>query len=859
MNFIKKMKTKKVDIFSESDELTNSSLNCSSSSCDDSEVVDLDAKTIYLKGKSFPVHDIFKLLIYRNKFILIVIADENMGEIFMDKLKQGSGCIVERAIIKNPELVQHSLRNACRSLATHMLTNRLKVLIICDLIDQCNKSDMLRLSCAFSGGLLWLKGLVFNEQMRRLSDLVSNSPKKMIPSMSNKIAVSSLYNKTEYSSLTSAESLFQYTKYMRHSILGFSALYLWITQTNSGQAPGVISIVGYNPEYVEAGLLHGYRVKFYDVDQRYDDDSILPDVVGKNGKTVKIGGRITSEWRMPDSQRKLNQIDGAMFMCSYNVIYIGSYPATHLHNYKLHNWKLICIDPAITQENMNALKKVCNQVVFIVDNFRFTPSDLEGLIVNHQITGDCVIIDDSYDTRGGLSYAHMQEVKLDFAERVLSRENIAGCVIKAISLKFNFRSDRNLKFVKMLLPQPFGGDLDEMRLVLTQDGTDYDYRYASKVKPYLERFHQTSIADKLSVIRHFHRLSITVTDVLKPPLQSDDLTIALFSITNLNNARNDVCKYLTVNYVGRKLILFNVPNKGRIDYLLKNKINPGINLSLKGDVITFKSPTGKVWKDRCYTGKEMHDLGYIQITAEMMSGLLGPWYRGVGYMDNSAYVDMFNLYIPSFLFDMFFRFQHVATGPISFVKSMTTTIRNILPGLPQSLYYKLRGTLAMEIFQAYGVNNRSYTFMGDPECSVRIIDDVYFETEFGIVDVKATIDKPVDIGVSGHLLSLSIMSHFVPVALDAWMKNLITMSKKRSINDISNYLHVGDVLLFDNKMDEDGTHFKPWHTMNELIITILLLERYTAIIMSGNYSRIIIDDIKSSFKQILSTYSYKSC
>lgn len=830
-------------------------LNCVSNETDKMLKIEKE-KNEKRKAKSkvnkdvFPARDMFELALYRNKIIVIIVTDCNLADLYISKFKQGSGVFVEKAVVHSDSYDQHSLREACRSLAASVLINRTKILFVCDMNDNVSRPTATKLAYAFSAGLIWLKGLDLVLANQELENLNSQLPQKLCPSMSGFISVSSLFNKKTFSKTSSFNSLRQYTRYQRNVLTAFASV---INRGMNFDAMQPIDVIGYNPEYPDAALLHDASIRFIDKDIEMHG-LILPKLLKTSGRDKKMlandrNDTFAGEYMLPDSQRKLNQIDSLMLNLSRTIIYIGSYPGTHLKNYRLHNWKIVFIDPKIDDEYKRMMLDVCRNASFENVKFAFNKRHLEGIINTHQLSGNIVIIDDSYSD-SIMSYEHFQEMKLSFFESIFKDPSLQ---VDYVSVKCNLHNRRSIDNVIALLPQPHGGHLDELRLILGAKGVTYLFDFDKNVAGYMNDFKKLEISEKMLMIKYYHILLTKKLDAFKYIDSDSNVTLALYSITNTSNVFSDFKKYVLKMCTARKVLIFNAPNKGRILYMKKNKFDPGLNISIDSSerIVTFKSPSGRVWQDYCLTGKEALELGYIQITSEMLSGLLGPSYAGPGFMDNSAYSDMFNLYMPTFVFNHFLSYQHVGTGPISSVKSFSTAIRNVQPGISRSEYYKLRANLVCDVFRKYLIDESKYRLIGDEQCAVQIINDVRLELEFGTVDISASYKKPVDINISGHFLSLAITSHFIPVAIDAWMVQLHTMSQPKNANSVLQYLRVDPLLMFDNKISDDGLSFNPWHTKDELILTVEIVKPYLDLIMSGNYSEVLVDDIRESFTKLI--------
>lgn len=135
---------------------------------------------------------------------------------------------------------------------------------------------------------------------------------------------------------------------------------------------------------------------FVDVNEKYKEKLILPRISISSFSPDK-NKRSTSVWTMPDSQRKLNQVDALMLSLAENVIYIGSFPAHHFASYRLQAWKIIFIDPKIDDDNITLLQAISEKAFFEKELFEFSSRYFEILISKYEIFGNVVIIDDSYD------------------------------------------------------------------------------------------------------------------------------------------------------------------------------------------------------------------------------------------------------------------------------------------------------------------------------------------------------------------------------------------------------------------------------------------------------------------------------
>lgn len=812
------------------------------------EYVDSEFTTLNVNRRRLNASRIFEAVMNKSNAIMITLESISLIEKSRSRLSQ-NGVLTYMAEVNGNGAIQPSLKNCMRELATRLLTKGLKVIYIVDYTRQLNKNDLQRLANGLGITYIDLTKVTSDKAEELLNRIFDQSPIKIYPSMSNLMRNANLISTGGDFGMSSFSILRQYAAFERHLTIAFAAVVRKHYYINVPDDSDIIYVVGYNPLYIEAAVMNGIRVRYYDVDDKYVKmkKSIFPDLLSYGAQVSAIK---PTDFDMPDAQRKLDQIDSSMMQYARTIIYIGSYPGDHMARYYLGTRKIILIDPKINLQNISELKNISSNSIMVSENFEFTADYMQRLLNHYEVDGDYAIIDDSYDTSVG--YDSFQDMKISFFESVFANNECIrpGASLVAASVKMNYNLDRKIRYAKSILFQPLSGDLSEIRFIMHRSGREFLYNAKVMRDDYLKRFHLMAQDKKDRMIAEYHKDFIITEDVVKEIIIPNRIILALYSITNVRNNRMAVKKWLKDCQLARCTVIFNAPNKGRVQYMISNKFKPGVNIKLDGSTIVFNSPTGKVWKDHTFTPGEMLEIGYIRVTPEMIAGLLGSQYRGPGYYTTSHYSNLFDLYIPEYLMDPFFKFQHAGIGPMSVVKCYTTMLRDELE-IPRKDYYDLRAALVERLLIFYGTPRKAFSVIGSERCAILVTESFSVVTKYGTLTFILDNGNPISVNISGHLLSLTIASHFQPVAIDAWILQLYVMANDRLTVDVqTGCAGCSPIMFFDNSITDDGTYFKSWHSKQELLLTVCILEEYVYTIMKGNYSPDIVQSVIHSFVKV---------
>lgn len=111
-----------------------------------------------------------------------------------------------------------------RVIASSILTNRTKALIICDHFKVLDRSDAIKLCNGLSAALLWCRDMDIPTQEKSFKELDRQLPVKVTPSVSNWMTVASMHQMAARDSTSSFYSLQQFTKYQRNVVTAFASL-----------------------------------------------------------------------------------------------------------------------------------------------------------------------------------------------------------------------------------------------------------------------------------------------------------------------------------------------------------------------------------------------------------------------------------------------------------------------------------------------------------------------------------------------------------------------------------------------------------------------------------------------------------
>nr|UCR92574.1 MAG: minor capsid protein [Reoviridae sp.] len=783
-----------------------------------------------------PVKDTIRSIFYdkilRSRHLIIITTDSDFALTWAPRISASVGAKVAIGYTSGNSVSHPSLSMAVRTLVPNLLSD-VCILFIVTQKQTFPMNSAVRVASALRANIIYGAKLDKNQFDATMMVVKNRLPNLPFPVMGRHIPIAlTLFlpgksepmfrNTLAYSHFLRDLST-QFMSYMKRNVIIKSAAF---NDTN------VLNVVGYNPQYVASTVRCGLRTRFLEQNVDVPVTRILPKI-NVNDDSDLSNKRMSFIRSSP--QMKLSDIDNLALSSSNQIIYVGAHPAKHLEGNRMHSHKLVFIDPELNDTSKKYLKLVSPTTKLVLEKFEFTLDHLhtltKGII---DMKEPFTIIDDSWIPDKD-EYDEFQRMKIQFFARLIGQK-----LPVTVFMKLNFKSDTTIPYVYALLPQPHGGSINELRLVMSQLGKTFKYE-RTKIEAYLDSFHALTRDEQLRMIINYHELLMDKRDALTVELSPGDMLSAMFSLSNKINEKKRVLKRLHDWSTKRAFVIFTAPNRGRIEFLLKYYDGMKMSIKIKDDVLTYTSPHRKnPWKDYCYTMEELRRAGYVTVTAEMLAGLMGNAYIGVGYFMNSNYMDIMDIYIPEFVARKLFKYQNIGTSPIGLVKCFTHQF--LMNGnIQRGEYYAKRGQMAAEVLKTKGYDLGDFNIVGDETISITALREISFVSEYGNF-----LAKPMAaINLSGHLLSMAIAAHFVPTAINIWIMQLLTMTMNVKLEDIHGY-YDKPVELFDNKIESD--EIKYWHSINELILTMEILEDYVSLVMDNNHNPLIIQDIRDSFK-----------
>lgn len=786
---------------------------------------------------SIPIKDtikeIFSKKTLRSRHVLIAYHDDMLVREWSYIMSSSSGAKVSVGTCSGDAYNHPMLLRSVREITPNLLSN------VCILFVIANKQSFpmysaQRLSSSIRANLVYLIGQAsadFLEVMKKLKNMVPTMSRPVLGRYTPSVGLLS----SGSSILPPFKHTLAYSHFLRDITTQFASfirphLSKHVSHTNDSNK---LYVIGYNPQYVASAIRCGLRAQFLERNALKNETLVLP--APSFLKPVKDREEHKS-WVRSSGQIKLSDIDNLAFTTSNQIIYIGCHPGTHLYGYRMPAHKILFIDPALTDMTITELNKISpGNTKTVTEKFLFNVDYFKNIINGFiNVTQPFTIIDDSW-VPGTTNYENFQRDKINFFSFIIQRHK----TLVSIFMKLHIQHDIDIPYTFALFPQPHGGSLTELRLVMNYAGTTYPYRVRA-IRSYLDRIQDMSLEHRLRMIKYYHKILLDNHNGLAYKYSSGDLVSAMFSLSNTYNPKKSVLAWLQSMYNQRTFVIFSAPNKGRIEFLLDSGYDIGLSLKLQGDILTFRSPHRDTpWTDFCYSMAEMREVGYVTITPEIMAGILSTDYTGVGYYLNSHYCDVMDIYVPEFVLWDVLKYQHIGTSPMGIIKSFTHMF--LMNGtIQRGQYYAKRGALCSDVLTSYGVNIADFYVIGDERISIVTTSDIDVSMKYGHI----VIPKNTNINISGHLLSMTVSAHFVPTAVNVWIHQLLTMTGETPLSSVAAHVHNG-VELFDNKLI--GDHFEPWHSLNELILTMEILHDYTAFILNGKQNYAVINDICDSF------------
>lgn len=785
------------------------------------------------------ITEIFNLSLNRSRHVIIVSSDATMMDEWCHTFSAGNGAKVIQAVVSYRGPEQPSLLNSTKQIAPNMLQN--KCILMITTIDGAFSYDAsMRLASALKASLYYMIGYDKVMATNHLRSLFETYPNHIAPTLgvySN--AVQRLIHSDETTNPYMLATL-EYSQFLRSMTTAFLIEARKHTyERKDKDAIPKLYVVGYNPQFVSMSLHNGAMVRFIERSE-LGRNLILPEISKKIATSAvdNMANKNPAIWVSSNPQLKLAQIDYMMLNISSQILYLGIHPAQHLYPLKLNGWNIAGVDPSLTPAAISELERMCTNFKQFVREFKYTMDDFMNICVicGFDMLKPIVIIDDTWAEVKGMSYQDFQVRKLDFYSELLNEERINVTA----ALKMNLKKDIVIPKLLALLPQPMGGSLNELRAIMSTS-VKSDYRYeAKKVQLYLDEFKALGVKNQIKFIEDMHSILVENMDALDFSFQPGDCVSGMFSISNSYNQKTKVLRWMRMMNERRCFAVISVPNKARYLYARRMNFNLGLDIVIKKNRLVFKTENKKhPWNDSVYTMTELRQNGFITVTAEQMAGWLGVKYAGPGYYSHSTLCDLMDIAVPEWLAKRIFAYQHIGTSPIGLIKAYTHMLID-KRSIPRNQYYFKRATLLDSYLKREGIPHDSYVISGTERETLQFLEQVSLSTEFGDV----FIESGTSINVSGHLLSMTIAAHFVPTAIHVWIRQLLRMTVNTKLIEIKESVK-DSTLLFDNRI-HDG-ELLPWHSLNELILTLCILESYVDFMMGGYHSTDIISDIANAF------------
>ncbi|QIJ56928.1 minor core protein [Scaphoideus titanus reo-like virus 1] len=778
--------------------------------------------------------NVFEACRYRSPLVVVCLSNHTIALKFGTLISMGSGSNVY--YIRDGEVISQALYNVFRSISTQLLLGNQIVVFVTAPKTVLSSNTIKAITWAFRGAFVELRNHDATETkvQDRLNNLVELSPLYNVPHCGLVY-----YGPTVFSELLSLTkknktkwyATIDYSMYSRTVLVGFSKVMLRETSRLNNS---ILVVVGYNPPYVWASLRHGLKLNYIEIGTKSPGGQGPRGLILPKLPTDTEANKV--KYVVHNPQLKLLCQDMTMLSISKNVLYIGSYPAKHLEDLHLEGWTLVCVDPKITNEwKLNLASSTKAKVHGYDQAFDFKSLTLPNY-VSHFNGEKFVIIDDTW-IQGDEEYESFQAEKQKYFEWAVSTES--NKVILAM-MKWNRKTDVIVSKLLGLLPQPYGANVHELRAIFHRNGSNNMSIKLSTTNEYLDKFAKLSTSSQISTQTFLHQLLTTTKDILNYEQQENSVIVASYSLSNANNSKAKVLAYLKDVNFKKRLMIFGAPNLNRLKFMKEVGLILDSHIVIKEDVITFKNPTGKIWKDIGYNAVELLQAGFVEVTIDQMAAMSFDVYRGCGYYANSNYNDIFSWYIPIWYIDRFMLLQDITTSPANVVKCFTTRIRNLC-FVPHKVYYAYRAHLVGSFFSKHNITNNKYALVGDSKSTCVIKEDFEVTHACGPLVFR----KDAVINVSGHLLSLGIAAHFVASPVYLWVRQMKYMTQTRSMK-----AGIDPLLYFDNKLDNLTNVLKIWHTREEVLLASEILVEYVEMMLNGHHSFGILSEIKQTVESL---------
>lgn len=816
------------------------------------------------------IRNIFERTMTRSQHLLILAESHELCVKMANTCAQLNGANTQVCEINPNNSDQKQLLTAVKNITSNLLSQRCYIFMYVNNINDIHNifhdnynvyqliSTCKRLAVSLRAGFINFIHKPDNYCIEMMKAVASGVPKHLVsymgyrPTLSLREAQLPDLNSSDFMTLQNMS----YTMFERSLTTSFLASIANYNLTGSYQCnyPDKIPrifVVGYNPQYVSLALQNGSMVRFLEVSTPKNDNDensmiILPDlnnVPYKNKSRSSKTGR--KYWIQSHSQQKLGQIDYTIFNMVNQIIYLGINPASHLFNLNLKKWKIIGVDPNLSPVTVDGIQQSCPSSILFNEEFNYSFKNLNKINRTSYIdfAKPFAIIDDVYPGDAPGLYQSMQVSKIKFYNDVVRKyPNVI------IALKLNLKTNTTINQLQYLLPQPYGGELKEMRAIMSGDQNvpDFEYR-AQDVDQYMNKFANIKTEEQLKFSVYMHSSLIINQNALNYNFKSHSLINCLYSLSNEINDKSSVLQWLEKMRKNNCIVLFSAPNGDRLKYKLKysNRLTNVMRIS-DNKVYTKTSRRNKPWVDISYNFTEMRKIGYLSVTPEIIAGTMGSFYHGVGYVNHGDICDITDIYLPFEFCNKIFRYQTCGTSPMGNVKAFTHMVTDGM-GVSKFIYYWKRAELVGNFLMLKGIPPDSYRLIGDGNATFTALRDIRISTFVGDVFINAS-DSAVSINLSGHLLSLAIAAHFIPNGIHIWIKQMLTMSRGVDFNILLQSEH--DKMLFFDNIVRNGIAL-PWHSQNELILTLCILKGYVNFMLNGHFSESIIDDIIGGFRYIM--------
>nr|QHA33827.1 putative minor core protein [Atrato Reo-like virus] len=789
----------------------------------------------YCSGKEI-VESIFSKKRRRSSHVIIVANNAEKLEEWRYAISASVGAKTSMAVVDTLTNLK-SLSRAVRELTPNLL-NDTCVLCILGKEDIVTIDFARKLSAALRAGLLYMPKADSRQLEEQCKALRDNLPDPTIPIWGVR-PPTNLDRDIDPKLKAEFRDNLAVSQCARELTIAFQVMHArkqTFGRASSDTRDVTVNLIGYTPSLVQATLRSGGRPHFFDPAFRDFKSMICPSI--RNLESIHAVQRKKDVgWIRTNPQKKIAITAYLGYSMAAQILYIGCYPGTNLHDLSLVGHKVIYIDPLINSQFILIQSLICPDSTYKAEKYRFTNEHFISLISGRfDIMKPIVVINDAWID--GLEYEKFQRDAFDhFSDIVSQYEHVQ--VISKFHLKHQF----DLHKVAALLPQPYGGSSDEMRIIFNSTGVDYTFD-PFKVGKYMSEFHDLSIAAQLWCVNFYYHFITTRKDILKCDPGSNKIYSGLFSLSNQMNKKKDVLNWIQRAHNQSNIVSFTTPNEYRVKFMKTTRFDPKTNISINGDIFAFQSPAkDRTWYDRCYTPVELGEAGLECITLEALSGIMGSRYKGVGCYTQSAAFDTYDVYMSQYAIVESTQVQHVGTSPLGFVKSFTHLFLKD-GGMRRQSYYSNRAFLLQEYLTKMKVPRSAYRIVGNESATIYTLDKILVSTRFGNVRLL----PGMEVNLSGHMLSMIVAAHFVSIPFEMWIRQLVAMATDVPEKEILAQVH-SPIELFDN-ISKDGMYLH-WHTLNELMLTAEIALPYVTSVMMGMQSDDLINLHLKHFQNIL--------